>query len=202
MAFADYTLKTYTENSKAMFDYWISFFPTAPMFGVEWRFGDAFTPGSELTATEYTIERPVKQTVAAEKPETGMDAKANDGAVIEQVAIVEATSDEVANYENKADSAEVVETVAAEAAADAEDVGSTVAALLYSDPPAEIDDLKVLKGVGPSLEVQLHNLGVYKFEQLASFDRAQLEWLDDNLNTVKGSCIRDDWSGQAKALLS
>ena len=202
MAFADYTLKTYTENSKAMFDYWISFFPTAPMFGVEWRFGDAFTPGSELTATEQTIERPVKRAVAAEKPETGMDARANDGAVIEQAAVVETTSDEVANYENNADDAEVVETVAAEAAADAEDVGSTVAALLYSDPPAEIDDLKVLKGVGPSLEVQLHNLGVYKFEQLASFDRAQLEWLDDNLNTVKGRCIRDDWSGQAKALLS
>ena len=48
----------------------------------------------------------------------------------------------------------------------------------------------------------LNNLGVYTFEQLASFDEAQLEWLDGNLSTVKGRSIRDDWSGQAKALLA
>lgn len=30
---------------KAAFDFWISFFPTAPLFGVRWRFDDMMPPG-------------------------------------------------------------------------------------------------------------------------------------------------------------
>lgn len=183
MAFADYTLKAYTENSKAMFDYWISFFPTAPMFGVEWRFGEAFTPGWKWTAERAEIGTPAQETNA---DKASVDA--DESVVIEPAAVVVAAP-------------EVVETVEAETFEDTEVADNGVAALLYSEPPAEIDDLKALKGVGPSLEAQLNNLGVYKFEQLANFDRDQLEWLDENLNTVKGRCIRDDWSGQAKSML-
>lgn len=183
MAFADYTLKAYTENSKAMFDYWISFFPTAPMFGVEWRFGDAFMPGSEWTAEKAEIGTSAQETIADK-----VSIDADESVVVEPAAVVEAAP-------------EIVETVEAETAEVADAADNGIAALLYSEPPAEIDDLKALKGVGPSLEAQLNNLGVYKFEQLANFDQAQLEWLDENLNTVKGRCIRDDWSGQAKSML-
>ena len=186
MAFADTTLKTYAETSKAMFDYWISFHPAAPMFGVEWRFGEAFMPVFEEPAPEPSADAPV-------------EAEAATGTAAEMVTL------EAAVAEADADADAVVEAAGAEETeAAVEEVAeeTDVSALLYSTPPAEIDDLKVLKGVGPSLETQLHNLGIYKFEQLAAFDQAQLEWLDENLNTVKGRCIRDDWAGQARALIA
>lgn len=186
MAFADNTLKAYADNSKAMFDYWISFFPTAPAFGVEWRFGAALNPGTEYVAPEtpeVAVETPVHQEAAV-----GGFA-ATDVTVASETDVV-AEADAVVEVDEP-------ETVTEEAGIEAD-----ISALLYSEPPAEIDDLKILKGVGPNLEAQLNDLGVYTFEQLASFDEAQLEWLDGNLSTVKGRSIRDDWSGQAKALLS
>lgn len=186
MAFADNTLKAYADNSKAMFDYWISFFPTAPAFGVEWRFGAALNPG-----TEY---------VAPEKPEVAVETPVHQEAAVGGFAATDVTVASETDVVAEADAVVEVdepETVTEEAGTEAD-----ISALLYSEPPAEIDDLKILKGVGPNLEAQLNDLGVYTFEQLASFDEAQLEWLDGNLSTVKGRCIRDDWSGQAKALLA
>ena len=182
MAFADTTLKTYAETSKAMFEYWISFHPAAPMFGVQWRFGDAFMPSFEEPASEPSVETPFE---AEATTDTAAELVTLEAAVAEVDAAVEAAGTD----DTDGDAEELAEE-------------TDVSALLYAEPPAEIDDLKVLKGVGPSLETQLHDLGIYTFEQLAAFDQAQLEWLDGNLNTVKGRCIRDDWAGQARALLA
>ena len=66
MAFADTTLKTYAETSKAMFDYWISFHPAAPIFGVEWRFGDAFMSGMTVPAPESASDTPIQTDTIAE----------------------------------------------------------------------------------------------------------------------------------------
>ena len=187
MAFADTTLKTYAETSKAMFDYWISFHPAAPIFGVEWRFGDAFMPGMTVPAPESASDTPIQTDTIAET------ATETDECNSQAVAAVEANAVVLA--------AEIVEPSVDDEFEDAE-TKVDVPALLYAEPPAKIDDLKVLKGVGPSLETQLHDLGIYTFEQLAGFDDAQLEWLDENLRTVKGRCIRDDWAGQAKSFLA
>jgi NADH-quinone oxidoreductase subunit E len=65
--------------------------------------------------------------------------------------------------------------------------------------PAKPDDLKLISGVGPKIETILNGLGIYKFEQVASWQKRQREWVDGYLN-FRGRIERDDWVKQAKAL--
>jgi len=66
---------------------------------------------------------------------------------------------------------------------------------------AGADDLKIIKGIGPKLEALLHSLGFYHFDQLAGWTEAELAWVDDNLDGFKGRAVREDWVGQARALI-
>ncbi len=66
---------------------------------------------------------------------------------------------------------------------------------------AGADDLKIIKGIGPKLEVLLHSLGFFHFDQIAAWTQAELAWVDDNLDGFKGRAVREDWVGQARALI-
>ncbi|MGI9363674.1 MAG: dipeptide ABC transporter ATP-binding protein [Rhizobiaceae bacterium] len=65
--------------------------------------------------------------------------------------------------------------------------------------PAKPDNLKMISGVGPKIEGILNGLGVYKFEQVAKWKKAERDWVDDHLR-FKGRIEREDWVRQAKAL--
>ncbi|NNE23335.1 MAG: NADH-quinone oxidoreductase subunit NuoE [Rhizobiales bacterium] len=65
--------------------------------------------------------------------------------------------------------------------------------------PARPDDLKLISGVGPKLEGVLNGLGIYRFDQIAKWTKAEREWVDGYLN-FKGRIERDEWIKQAKAL--
>jgi NADH-quinone oxidoreductase subunit E len=67
------------------------------------------------------------------------------------------------------------------------------------EKPETPDDLKLIAGVGPKIEGTLHELGIYTFAQVASWKKAEREWVDGYLN-FKGRIDRDDWVKQAKAL--
>ena len=62
------------------------------------------------------------------------------------------------------------------------------------------DDLKMIKGVGPKLESELHRMGVYHFDQVAAWRKKEVEWMDENLEGVRGRVSRDDWVKQATIL--
>ena len=62
------------------------------------------------------------------------------------------------------------------------------------------DDLKQIKGVGPKLEKTLHGMGIFHFDQIATWGPAEQAWIDDNLEGFKGRATRDDWVAQAKIL--
>lgn len=62
------------------------------------------------------------------------------------------------------------------------------------------DDLKRIRGVGPKLETLLHKLGVFHFDQVASWRKKEVAWVDENLEGFKGRVSRDDWVKQAKVL--
>jgi len=61
------------------------------------------------------------------------------------------------------------------------------------------DDLKEISGVGPKLEKTLNGLGFWHFHQIASWTKADVAIVDDELS-FKGRIERDDWIKQAKAL--
>ena len=65
--------------------------------------------------------------------------------------------------------------------------------------PAKPDDLKRISGVGPKLEGVLNGLGIYKFEQISIWKKAEREWVDGYLK-FKGRIDRDNWVAQAKKL--
>lgn len=67
------------------------------------------------------------------------------------------------------------------------------------DKPALVDDLKLISGVGPKIEGILHSLGIFTFAQVASWKKAEREWVDGYLS-FHGRTDRDDWVKQAKAL--
>ena len=65
--------------------------------------------------------------------------------------------------------------------------------------PAAVDDLKLISGVGPKTEAILHGLGIYTYAQVASWKKAEREWVDGYL-AFHGRIEREDWVKQAKAL--
>lgn len=62
------------------------------------------------------------------------------------------------------------------------------------------DDLRRIRGIGPKNEGVLNSLGIYHYEQIAALTPAQVTWLDNYLR-LYGRIARDDWVGQAGALL-
>jgi large subunit ribosomal protein L22 len=72
--------------------------------------------------------------------------------------------------------------------------------MVYSSPPAEVDDLKLLSGVGPVLVEKLNSAGVYRFEQIANWTEANVRAFDELLS-LKGRVEKDGWIAQAKGLL-
>lgn len=72
--------------------------------------------------------------------------------------------------------------------------------LFANAPDKGADDLKMIKGVGPKLEALLNRLGVWRFDQIASWSADEVAWVDDHLEGFKGRVERDDWVAQAKIL--
>ncbi len=162
-------------------EYWISLWPVAPLFGVAWRF-ESLMPG----ATFFRPSAIASEMAAGVANET---VRAVEATVDRTVSIVEETAEIV--HEATEAAVEALEAPPAEARPSA----------LLDAAPAEIDDLKRIKGVGPKVEAQLNALGVWRLDQLAAFTEADLVWLDANITSVRSSPVRDDWAGQARALL-
>lgn len=91
------------------------------------------------------------------------------------------------------------------AAAKAEEAPANAADLelgqVYDTAPDQIDDLKVISGVGPAIEEKLHSFGVYKYEQVANWSAENIESFDQLLS-FKGRIERDNWLQQAKDLMN
>jgi predicted flap endonuclease-1-like 5' DNA nuclease len=64
----------------------------------------------------------------------------------------------------------------------------------------EPDNLRLIKGVGPKLNVLLNNLGVTRFDQIADWKEAEIAEVDQYLENFSGRITRDAWIDQAKFL--
>ncbi len=67
-------------------------------------------------------------------------------------------------------------------------------------PTRKPDDLKLISGIGETLEKTLHKCGIFYFEQIASFNLKDVNTVDQLLN-FRGRIDRDDWIKQARALM-
>ncbi len=70
-----------------------------------------------------------------------------------------------------------------------------------SAPRGAPDDLAKLTGVGPQLVKKLNDAGVFHYWQLAALTATEIEKLDSDLK-LNGRITRDNWTDQARALMS
>jgi large subunit ribosomal protein L19 len=71
----------------------------------------------------------------------------------------------------------------------------------FKKPKGETDDLTKLKGVSGELAGRLNGLGVIKFEQIANVSDDDIANVDESL-ALEGRIEKDDWVGQAQALMA
>jgi len=72
-------------------------------------------------------------------------------------------------------------------------------AVQFTSGKSEADDLTKIKGVAKVLNGRLNSLGIYSYEQIARWKKADIDVFGDLL-AFKERMVNDDWSGQAKAL--
>ena len=60
-----------------------------------------------------------------------------------------------------------------------------------------VDNLLLMKGVGPKLAARLGELGVTRFDQIAGWTDADIDRIDAELGTFRGRIRRDQWVDQA-----
>ncbi len=63
-----------------------------------------------------------------------------------------------------------------------------------------VDDLTILKGVGPKLRDTLHSLGITNFRQIAAWSDLDVLTFDMKLGQFRGRIVRDQWVEQARLL--
>lgn len=222
----DISFETWTAPATEAFKFWISFFPTAPLFGVAWRYGDLMTGAASESEVPAA---PAMKTPAKAKPAAKAKAHVKPAAPAETLALKEVaakpekktapvleakpadahapakTVEAPAKVETspKVDTSAKPEAAPKPAAAKPAAAKATKAdvAKKPADPSTAPDDLKLIKGVGPGLEKQLNGLGIFQFAQIAKMSEKDLQSVDDRLTSFKGRCFRDDWVGQAKTLL-
>ncbi|RLA75281.1 MAG: hypothetical protein DRG11_01900 [Epsilonproteobacteria bacterium] len=71
---------------------------------------------------------------------------------------------------------------------------------LIDKPTEPKDDLKYISGIGTNIEKTLNENGIYYFDQIASWSKKNILWIDEYLKVFKGRAQRDNWVRQAKIL--
>lgn len=88
--------------------------------------------------------------------------------------------------------------VSAERAAEAEHPGTRPAGL-EAARAATPDDLKLIKGIGKQNEARLHSLGIWHFDQIATWTPENVAWVGSYL-AFPGRIERENWVAQARVL--
>lgn len=172
------------KQDENFFAYWISFWPTAPFFGVAWRF-EKMAPFAGFYAPSSVMAGMARAGAAeaAKAAEETVEAVEHAAEIVEEAV------------------AEVVVETEFEATIDAEPVAPPPArpAALLGEKPEAVDDLKLIKGVGPKLEQMLNDLGVFTFAQIAAFDATDCAWVEAQIAAARARPLPEDWAEQARA---
>ena len=57
------------------------------------------------------------------------------------------------------------------------------------------DDLTLIGGIGPKIQILLNELGVWHYDQIAEWTPENVAWVDEHLN-FNGRIIREGWVEQ------
>jgi predicted flap endonuclease-1-like 5' DNA nuclease len=133
------------------------------------------------------------------------DAGADAGALQAELeacrSALEAAVAPAAVGEREVDSAAIVSAASAAAAGASGLIGAGAAPPGADPASGEADDLQQIKGIGPKIAGTLRDLGILRFEQIASWTPQNIEWVNEHLK-FKGRIEREEWIPQARALIA
>lgn len=69
-----------------------------------------------------------------------------------------------------------------------------------STTPHEVDDLKVIKGIGPGIEAKLNKAGIFSFRQISELTEESIERVSSVIEFFPGRIARDRWVEPASKL--
>ena len=183
----------FKRKEETLIDYWVSFFPTAPLFGGKWRFQPE--GGAELKAAPAAKPKAKKKAKVA-KPAAKPVAKAKSKAkpkAPKPAAVAKAPKPAEAPVAPK-----VAEPVAK--VVEATPKAAPAKPKLAPAKATTVDDLTTIRGVGPKIAALLKENGVTSYAQIAQWSERDVDEWDVRLGTLPGRIERDDWVGQAKEL--
>ena len=155
----------------------------------------------DLARAEMGVAAPAAEAVddGAAKAEAEAEAEAKAKAKADAEAKAKAEAEAKADAEAKAKAEAEAAAEHDNAAEGGEDEAKPE--LLKEARGGKADDLKKIKGVGPKLEKELNEAGVFHFDQIASWSKEEVYWADNHLVSFKGRVSRDSWVAQAKDLM-
>lgn len=150
--------------------------------------------GGALTLRDLPFNAATPATaVVAEKPRAAIAAKASAEPAAAASAADLAAREEA---EIRAKLATLAADATPEQKADAVGVRPAGLAAARAGTP---DKLQRVKGIGPVNEGKLHALGIFHFDQIASWTREEIRWVGTYLS-FPGRIDREEWVAQAKTL--
>jgi large subunit ribosomal protein L21 len=70
-----------------------------------------------------------------------------------------------------------------------------------AEPIGRADDLKLVSGVGPTIEKKLNGIGIWHYWQVKALSEEDIATVENQVG-FKGRAHRDDWMGQAAELMA
>jgi large subunit ribosomal protein L19 len=71
----------------------------------------------------------------------------------------------------------------------------------FKKPKGAVDDIKAIKGIEDVYGKKLNDMGIVTFAQIANLTDEEIAYIDDML-VLRGRFEREDWAGQARALMA
>ncbi len=169
--------------------------------------GIAPEAAEDLSAGKPDVQVEMPEGVAEAAP--GQNTATGDGAPGETPE--ERAARKAARAERKAAKAaregEATETAAEDAPAEVAPLpltglpeGGSQPQALAAPRDGKGDNLQTIEGIGPVLEKLCHELGIFHFDQIASWGAAEIAWMDANLKGFRGRVTRDRWVAQARLI--
>ena len=180
------TMDAMVGPARQMFEQWISLFPTAPLFGVPWR----FAPDLEIFPKDFSLTTPglslfsATETFAGDAPARAVKAGPKPAKVVEKTEAIVIEAKPKPSPKTKPTKKPKAKAVTASASS--------------TKTGGPVDQIK---GIGPRLAVELGEMGITDVAQIAAMSKAKMTRIDAKLSTINGRCFRDDWIGQAKAMM-
>ncbi|MEZ6001718.1 hypothetical protein [Hyphomonas sp.] len=129
------------------------------------------------------------------------DADDEDGSDEESDEFSDEADDAEDDAEDEGDFEEEDESVEDEVSYETEETVLTERPMAMSGPvEGHPDDLTLIGGIGPKIQVLLNELGVWHYDQIAEWTPENVAWMDEHLN-FGGRIAREGWVEQAAVLV-